>query len=384
MFAMLAGCGNPPPPVAEPPEVTVAIAQEEEVQEYIYFSGVTEASERVEIRARVTGFLEKVMFKNKGEVTAGQPIFLIEPKPFQIRLDAALAMKKVSQERRNEAKSSYDRALKLSKNNITPEELENKRAIWKVREAEIEVNEAAIEQAKIDLGYTKISAPISGVISKSLVDETNLVSSSDATLLATIVQNSPMKVTFDISEDYVLRFLKQARNRKDAKQDQLDIHLGLDDEGRRYPHMNGKVTSLDIEVDKETGTLLVEAEFPNKPESPDKPGYLIPGIYVRLRLPLEKKMAFVVLERALGTDLDGKFLLVLDKDDKVRRRGVDVGAQLGKKVGGVMRQYRVVTKRQSRSNSRTTTGLENNDRYIVAGLQKAIPGRKVRPVEQSD
>ena len=114
-------------------------------------------------------------------------------------------------------------------------------------------------------------------------------------------------------------------------------------------------------------------KYPNNSESPDKPGYLFPGIFVRLRLPLEKKMAFVVRERALGTDLGGKYLLVLDQDNTVKRRGVEIGAQLEKEVGGVLLQYRVIAK-----------GLKKNDRYIINGLQKAIPGSEVRPSESSE
>ncbi len=355
--AVLSGCrpsesGSAPPP----PKVTVAKPVQTDVVDYAEFTGKTKAIEFVEIRARVRGFLQSVDFTDGSMVEKGDLLFAIEREPFQARLDAAKAKFKQTEAKLKLTEANLARAEKLVTNRtISREEYQTNVAHREAAAAELLENRADIEQAIIDLNYTVIQSPISGRVSRRLVDPGNLVGAGENTLLTTIVKMDPMYVYFDVSERVVLNLLQWQRENPDGKDEneQWKVYVGLENEDG-YPH-EGKIDFIDNRVDPTTGTALVRGVFPNKD------GFLYPGLFVRVRVPQEiQKDALLVSERAICTDLGGKYVLVVGKDNIVQQQPVELGTLVDGK--------RVIRK-----------GLSPNESYIINGLQRARPGLPVEP-----
>ena len=353
---LFCGCEPPEPPKPSPPEVTVTLPVKKDVVDYADFTGTTEASEFMEVRARVQGFLKSVDFADGDMVKEGDLLFVIEPEPFRARLAEAQANLAQTEASLKLAEANLGRAKQLvEKKTISQEEFQSKWAQRDAAQAEIDGDKAAIDQAKINLGYTEMHAPFSGRVGRHLVDPGNLVGASENTLLTTIVKMQPMYAYFDVSERVILRHLQWRREnpkRKDSDQ-KARVYLGLADEAG-YPH-EGVLDFLDNRVDPATGTALVRGVFANKED------YLYPGLFVRIRIPLEtQKDAVLVRERAIGTDLGGKYVLTVDDKNIVRQQHVELGQLFG--------ELRVIDE-----------GLGPEDRYIVSGLQRARPGLPVAP-----
>jgi len=355
LLSTLGGCQKPVAgPRPKPPRVTVAHPVQRDVQLYYPFTGRTQAVERVEIRARVQGFLEKILFKDSDDISQGQLLFVIEQRPFQASLDSALA-----------SLESHQAALKLAQANIARgRQLIQKRAISQqeldVMEAELSQAEAAIsgakaevKEAQIQFDYTSIHAPIAGRIDRNLVDIGNLVGGVQKTLLAKIVRLDPIDAYFDLDERTYLKILERrdAARKKDP-QKRPPVFLGRqNDQG--YPFA-GTIDFVDNEIDPDTGTILVRGTFPN----PDLK--LTPGMFVRLRVPQQVRSdAILVEERAIGTDMSGKYVLVVGKDNLVELRHVELGP--------LEEGLRVIQ-----------SGLTPADTYIVDGTQRARPGLPVQ------
>ncbi len=356
--AVLSGCrplesSSAPPP----PKVTVAKPVQTDVVDYAEFTGKTKSIEFVEIRARVSGFLQSVDFTDGSMVEKGDLLFVIEREPFQAKLDAAKAKFKQTEAKLKLTEANLARAEKLIVNRtISREEYQTDVAQREAAVAELLENRADIEQAIIDLNYTVIQSPISGRASRRLVDQGNLVGAGENTLLTTIVRMDPMYVYFDVSERVVLNLLQWRRENPDGKDADKTrkVYVGLENEDG-YPH-EGEIDFIDNRVDPTTGTALVRGVFPNKD------GFLYPGLFVRVRIPLEtQKDALLVSERAIGTDLGGKYVLVVGKDNIVQQRHVELGTLVDGK--------RVIRK-----------GLAPDESYIINGLQRARPGLPVEPV----
>ena len=358
MGIVLCGC-QPVAKPPKPPEVTVARPIQQEVTDYSYFSGTMEASDRVEIRARVRGFLNKVNIpkvvdsKEIWNVEEGDVLFEIEPEPFKAEVDAVNARLEQSKAALALAKANVDRYEQLVNQQATSrQEYETKVAEHLVAKAAILVNEAAIEQAKIDLGYTKIFSPISGRVDRNLVDAGNLVGGTEATLLTTVNKMDPMYVYFDVSEQVVLEYLRWKREHGSTDADPT-VHLKLEDE-KDYLH-EGVLDYLENQIDPATGTAMIRGVFPN----PD--GVLYPGLFVLIRIPKESMPDTVLVEeQAIGTNLKGKYVYVVDKDNMARQRSIELGAL----IDGM----RVVRE-----------GLSADESYIISGLQRARPGLPVTP-----
>ena len=339
-----------------PPEVTVAKPVQRTVTEYADFTGRTEATESVEIRARVQGFLKSADFTDGSVVEKGAPLFVIEPEPFEAKLAAAQAKKAQTEAKLKLAEANLARAARLvATKAVTKEEFQTKEAMRDAAAAELLADQAAIQQAQIDLSYTKMSAPFRGLTSRRLVDPGNLVGGAQKTLLTTIVQLDPMNVYFDVSERILLKVLRRKQENPDSRRpdEGPKVYLGLADE-EGYPH-EGTLDFLDNRVDPSTGTAIIRGVFPNKD------GVLYRGLFVRVRIPLDPlEGALLVKERALGTDLGGKYLLVVGADNIVQQNPVE--------LGGLIDGMRVIRK-----------GLTAEERYVTVGLQRARPGLPVNP-----
>ena len=353
------GCSEKNEYVEPPaPQVTVSKPLVQNVTDYLEFTGSTKAIEEIEIRARVKGFLESVHFEDGDFVTKGQLLFNIDPKPYKAAVESARGRLGKHQAQLERAQKEYQRNLTLFKQNAASEANVVK---WKseVEESKAAVvsAQAALDKARLDLGYCTINSPISGRISRKQVDVGNLVGASENTLLTTIRQWTPIYVYFSINERDLLRIMERARAEGITADnpDKIPLDLGLANE-TGFPH-EGHLDFVDSTVDPGTGTMQLRGLFPNA----GPPYFIVPGLFVRVRMPVaERENALLVTERALGLDQGGRYLLVVDKENKVEQRYV--------KIGALRDGMRVIE-----------DGLKPEDQVVVKGIQRAIPGAKVTP-----
>lgn len=340
----------------EPPKVTVATPVVKNVTNEAEFTGEVIPKEKIEIRARVEGVLDNVYFEDGVVVTKGDKLFLIEQAPYRAKLAAATAQVARSKAAEKLTKDNRDRLKKLydkRDGTVTIEEYETAVAEYDAAVAQVAADKASEEQAGIQLSYTAIRAPITGLMSRSLVDKGNLVGAGENTLLATIVQMNPIDVQFDVPEDVVLKYLEKRREMGGANSEPTPFYVGLKNE-IGYPHKGG-LDYIDNEIDRETGGAIVRGTVPNGQ------GFLYSGQFARVKVPLEEiKNAINVDEQAIGTDLGGRYLLVVGEKNIVEQRPVVVGP--------LINGMRVIRE-----------GLKADEQYIVEGLQRARPGLPVNP-----
>ena len=359
---LITGCDRkkntytPPPP----PKVTVSKPVQKKVTDYALFTGNTEAFESVEIRARVEGWLKSIHFKPSSMVKKGDLLFIIDPRTYQAQLNEKKAALLIQEAELNLAEATYKRKESAFKENAVSEvEVIEARAKVKKAKASIEAAKAGIEEARLSLSYTKIYAPGNGRIGRNLVDVGNLIGAAgEKTLLATIVNDSPIYAYFNVSEREMLNYTKNAREQKKSGrylgEDETNIvYLGLSNE-KGYPH-KGRLDYIGNRIDEGTGTIQVRGIFPNS----DK--ILISGLFVRIHLPISlPKDAFLITERAVGVDQRGKYLLTVNNDNVVEYKSV--------KLGAVVEGMYVIKE-----------GISADDTIIVKGIQRARPGIKVNP-----
>ncbi|HET7535316.1 MAG TPA: efflux RND transporter periplasmic adaptor subunit [Candidatus Didemnitutus sp.] len=335
-------------PAAPPaPKVTVAPVEQQLVTDYEELTGHVDATETVELRARVSGHLEEVHFQAGQLVQKGDVLFVIDPRWYQAQFDLATA-------RADVAGREAARAEKLlAASAISSEEAEARRA------AAAEAR-AALETAKLDLEHTEVRAPIAGRVSRAFVTSGNLVSGSpgNATLLTTIVTVGEAYVYADLDEATLLKFNRLSREgRILTRNGRVPVDLQLADEDGFPRH--GFLESADNRVNPATGSLALRLVFPNDD------GALVPGLFARVRLPVSSPQpALLVSERAIGTDQSQKFVLAVSQDNTVAYRTV--------KLGSVVDGKRVVRE-----------GLKPGDTIIVNGLQRVRPGMTVSPEPQA-
>jgi len=359
IFGVLSGCSEKNEYVEPPaPEVTVSKPLVKNVTEYLKFTGTAKAIEEIDIRARVEGFLENLHFEDGAYIKKGQLLFTIDPKPYKAAVENARGRLGRHQAQLERAEREYQRNLTLFKQNAASEANVVK---WKSEmeesKAAVVSAQAALDKARLDLGYCTIRSPIAGRISRRKVDVGNLVGAGEFTLLTTIRQGSPIYAYFSINERDLLRVMKMARQEgiPADNPDKIVLELGLANE-TGFPH-KGHLDYADSTVDPKTGTLELRGVFPN----PGPPYIILPGLFVRLRLPVaERENALLVTERALGLDQGGRYLLVVNNENKVEQRHV--------KIGALRDGMRVIE-----------DGLKPEDSVVVKGIQRAIPGAKVTP-----
>ena len=342
-----------------PPKVTVAKPLVKDITEYADFTGNTKAFESVDVRARVEGFLESMEFTPSSLVEKGQLLFVIDRRPYQAKLEEAQASLATAKAQLQLAQAKLVRKERAYKQRAVSEvDVIEAKADKATAQASILSAQASIDLAKINLGYCSVTSPIKGVVSRNLVDVGNLVGSGESTLLTSVVNMDPIYAYFNVSERQLLEFRerrRKARRESEGRSSEGWIWLGMANE-KGFPH-HGQIDYIDNTVDPTTGTISVRGKFPNVNRD------ILPGLFVRIRVKIGiLKNAVMVPDSALGMDQSGHYALVVNQENKVERRKVEVGPmQKGLRV--------------------TLSGLKPEERVIVKGLLRARPGIAVNPEE---
>ncbi|MDG0025659.1 efflux RND transporter periplasmic adaptor subunit [Trinickia sp. Y13] len=331
------------------PEVDVASVLNKTVTDWQSYSGRLEAVDRVDVRPQVSGTIVSVDFKDGALVKKGQTLFVIDPRPYAAEVDRAKAQLAAAKARESYAQTDWQRAQRLMADNaIAKRDYDEKQNNALGAAADVKAAQAALEAAQINLGYTRIVAPVAGRVSRAEITVGNVVSAgANAAPLTTLVSVSPIYASFDVDEQTYLQYIGRARSGVN-----VPVELGLANE-TGYSR-KGAIASVDNRLDTSSGTIRVRARFDN----PD--GTLVPGLYARVKVGGgQPHPALLIDEAAIGTDQDKKYVLVVDKKGAVAYREVKLGALHG--------NLRVIT-----------AGLSADERIVVNGVQRVRPGQTVR------
>ena len=342
-------------PAQGPMPMPVAGCVTQEVVNYNEFTGNLAAVQSVDIRARVQGFLRRVAFTDGAFVKKGDLLFEIEPETYQADRDRAAANLKSAESNLIRAQQDYDRIMEAVQSNaVSKQDASTAKAEYVMAEAVAQSAKAALAQAELNLGYTQIYSPIDGKISRRYVDVGNLVGASDKTLLANIVQIDPLYVYFYVSESEYLNYQQNLRQNMAEEPNNLPVHISLSND-EAYDHQ-GRLDYMDNRVDPATGTIQIRGQIPNSQRR------LYPGMFVQIRVPLKAiPNALLIPEKAIMTDLGGKYVLVVGENNILQRRDIEPGATLGK--------LKVITE-----------GLNGDEMFIVGGFAMARPGMPITPM----
>ncbi|KAA5972293.1 MULTISPECIES: efflux RND transporter periplasmic adaptor subunit [Pantoea] len=353
-ISLLSGCDkgvaqNAPPP---PPEVSAAPVLIKPVSQWDNFNGRVEAVQSVQLRPRVSGYIESVNYREGDEVKKGQVLFTIDDRSYRAALEQARAELARARSQASLARSESGRSEKLiGTQAISREVWEQRRAAASQAQADVLAAEAAVDMAQLNLDFTRVTAPIDGRASRAMITPGNLVTAGDsASVLTTLVSQQQMYVYFDVDENTFLHY--QAMARQGQQRHALPVEIALvGDQG--FPHQ-GKVDFLDNQLTASTGTIRMRALLDNQARQ------FTPGLFARVRLPGSAQFeAMLIDDKAVLTDQDRKYVYVVDGEGKAQRRDIQPGAM----VEGL----RIVK-----------AGLQSGDRVIVAGLQKVfMPGMPV-------
>lgn len=334
--------------------VSVAPVISKNVQQWNEYSGRLVAMDKVDIRPRVSGMIDAVHFQSGALVKKGDLLFTIDPRPYKAEVAKAQGMLRSAEADRNLAQSELARAEKLIETKvISASELDNRKNNFSVNQARFKSAEAALESAKLNLEYTLIKAPVNGKLSRAEITPGNIVEAGfNAPILTSVVSSDPIYVDFDIDENAFLHYMEKGTQGNQAVQ-KIPVMMGLATDNTLL--RNGFIESFDNQFNSTSGTIRARAVFPN-PQ-----GVLVPGLFARIKLgDALKTQALLITDRAVGTDQNKKFVLVIDKDNKVIYREV--------KLGALVDGLRIVQ-----------DGLSANDKIIVNGLQRARPGAVIAP-----
>ena len=356
-LVVLTGCEDknayvPPPP----PKVDVATPVQRPVTRYVESTGNTAPIRSVDLVARVQGFLQTIDYTDGTFVKQGTQLFTIEPETYKLKLDQAQAAEAGAQASLKQAEADYKRQVDLvQRQAVSQATLDTSTSTRDNAQANLQQAQANTRIAELNYSYTKVSAPFDGIVSAHLVSVGELVGVASPTQLATIVAMDPIWVNFTVNEQDVLRIRAEAQRRGLTAADlkQFPIEIGLQTE-TGYPH-EGHLDYVSPTLNTSTGTLAVRGVVPN-----DK-RVLLPGYFVRVRVPFtQEKDALLVPDTALGSDQSGRYLLVVNKDNVVEQRKVQIGpADNGLRM--------------------IESGLTPDDRVVISGLLRVIPGQKIDP-----
>lgn len=359
-LAITNGCKNADapantPPQGPPPNVKIAQPLNQNVTEWDEYTGRIEAVESVDVRSRVSGYLDKVNFKDGEKVKKGDLLFVIDPRPFKAQLDYATAELERIRSKKELAVNDMARAEKLfNVKAISKEEFDARQKGLREASAAVESASANVVTARLNLEFTQIRAPIDGRIGRELITPGNLVKSDD-TLLTTLVSTDPVYVYVDADERAVLKYRRQIhqQGKLDTRIEGTPVELALTDEAD-FPH-RGALDYIAPREDTATGTVTLRGVFANADE------LLRPGFFARMRVRAGEPYPGLLLpDRAIGTDQAQRFVWVTNQDNQVEYRTVELGAHIG--------QSRVIRK-----------GINAGDWVVIEGLQKLKPGIKVNP-----
>ncbi len=340
------------------PAVVFTLPVYKEVADFEEFPGRTEAVFSVEVRARVTGYLAKVDFKDGDEVAEGSLLFEIDDRSYKAEADRAESTLAQSVAHAKRLDADFKRASTLySRGALSREEYDKIAGDHIEAEASVNIAQAVFELAKLNLSFTKVTAPIAGRLSRRLVDPGNLVK-ADETSLVSLVSLDPIHVSFDIDERTLLRLRRLVREGKikSREETELQIMIGLADEGLEFPYQ-ATINFSDNKIDPGTGTLRVRGVLPNP-----KPRVFSPGLFARIKLPVgSPRQALMVPELAVGTSQDKKFVYVINDQNVIVEKKVTVGLK----------------KDQLISIEDEPPTVTPKDRIIVSGLQRIRSGMVV-------
>lgn len=358
MLSLQACSSSEPPPKPKPPAVTVAKPEVREVTRYVHFTGYTDALYTVQLVARVEGFLEEIHYEVGSLVKKGDLLFTIDPKPFEARLAKAQANLNAAMSEAKLADATFKRNDKAFQKKAVSEiaflQAQSALATALANQAGAK---AAVDDAALELSYTKIISPVDGKVSRNLVDAGNLVGAGGSkTLLATVVTFDPIYVYFNVDEATFMTYKKNHPPQKGVDEETIAVPVELSLEGQQDFPYKGMTDYIDPTVDRNTGTIQVRALFDNLDL------FITPGQFAKVRIPLfTDPKTLVVPAVALGADQRGRYLMVVDKDNRAQYRQVTVGQVL-------LDGSAVIDK-----------GIQAEDLIIVNGLQRARPGAPVTP-----
>jgi len=346
---------TPTAPAAPAPKVKIAQPLTQQVTEWDEYTGRIEAVNAVEVRARVSGYLEKVNFTAGAAVKKGDLLFVIDAKPFKAQLNYALAELEKAKSRHELAKNDFARSENLFKAKaVSAEEHDARKNSVRETAAAVESASAQVNSAQLNMEFTQVRSPINGRISRELITAGNLVngSGSDATLLASIVSTNPVYVYVDVDERAVLKYKRQAQQ-QGQQLNGAKVELALADE-QGFPHV-GDLDYIAPMENPTTGTVSIRGVFANNDE------LLSAGFFARMRIRGGEPYSAVLLpDRAIASDQADHFIWVMNKDKQVSSRKVTVGTKIG--------ELRVVKQ-----------GLQADEWVVVEGLQKLRPNSTIEP-----
>lgn len=356
MLGFVAGCAGNQYEAPPPPDVTVATPVLRDVTTYGEFIGRTVAVESVDVRARVQGILQQMSFRPGTEVKQGDLLFVIEPTLYEARVQQAEANFAGAEAQARAAEEQLAITAEIFQRKAgSKADLVQKTQTRDEARAAVARARADLTAAKLDLSYTHVYAPITGRIDRNYIDVGNLVGAGEATSLATIVREKPIYVYFSVSESDLLQHPVLLDSGTPADGRPMRVLLGLGDE-TGFPR-EGTLDYTSNRVDPSTGTIELRAVFPNTD------GRVVPGLFVRVRVPFAHGPGLLVPDDVVQADQDGRYVLVVGADDVVEQRPVVVGP-----ADGTMRVI--------------ASGLSKDDRIVVRGLQRARPGAPVNPTLQ--
>lgn len=347
LAAFLGGCSGGSDASPSPPSVTVATPLVQELVDWDDYVGRFDAIESVEIRPRSTGYLSAVHFRDGQFVRKGQLLFSVDARPAEAALAQARAQLAQAEATQANARTELARTQTLVEARAaSQQELESKQALVRSGAAQVAAASAAVRARQLEVGFTRVTAPISGYISERMVDPGNTVM-ADQTILTTIVSTSPLHFTFQGSEAQLIKYQREGTGAVVG----TPVSIRLSDEGE-FTH-TGTVDFVDNAIDQGAGTIRVRAVVQNAN------GFLKPGMFGNLRLEATKAYpAMLVPDAAIVADATRKIVYVVDKEGTVAAKPVQTGP-----ISGTLRVIR--------------SGLDKNDRVIIAGGQRAVPGQKV-------